>query len=159
MIGLLQRVSRAAVEVEGETIGSIGRGILALVCAEPGDTETSADRLLERLLGFRIFADGDGKMNLSVRDVRGGLLLVPQFTLAADTSRGMRPSFSSALPAESAAKLFEHLAARARSLYAPVATGRFGARMQVASVNDGPVTFWLRVPTGPGGAALESATS
>lgn len=145
MIGLLQRVSRAGVEVEGETVGSIGQGILVLVCAEPGDGEITADRLLDRLLGFRVFADGDGKMNLSVRDVGGGLLLVPQFTLAADTSRGMRPSFSSALPAEAARKLFEHLAARARSLHAPVATGRFGARMQVASVNDGPVTFWLRV--------------
>ena len=145
MIGLLQRVSRAGVEVEGETVGSIGRGLLVLVCAEPGDGEITADRLLDRLLGFRVFADGDGKMNFSVRDVGGGLLLVPQFTLAADTSKGMRPSFSSALPADAARTLFEHLAARARSLHAPVATGRFGARMQVASVNDGPVTFWLRV--------------
>jgi D-tyrosyl-tRNA(Tyr) deacylase len=145
MIGLLQRVSRAGVDVDGETVGAIGRGILVLVCAEPGDSESTADRLLDRLLGFRVFADGGGKMNLSVRDVGGGLLLVPQFTLAADTSRGMRPSFSSALPAQEAGRLFEHLAARARSLHAPVATGRFGARMQVASVNDGPVTFWLRV--------------
>lgn len=146
MIGLLQRVSQASVEVEGETVGSIGRGVLVLVCAEPGDTEASSDRLLERLLGFRVFADGDGKMNLSVRDVGGGLLLVPQFTLAADTSKGMRPSFSSALPAEAARKLFDYLASRARSLHAPVASGRFGAHMQVASVNDGPVTLWLRVP-------------
>ena len=159
MIGLLQRVSQASVEVGGETVGSIGRGILALVCAEPGDTEGSADRLLERLLGFRVFADGDGKMNLSLRDVAGGLLMVPQFTLAADTSRGMRPSFSSALPAEAARRLFDHLEARARSLHAPVATGRFGARMQVASVNDGPVTFWLRVPAELQKAAITSSTS
>ncbi len=145
MIGLLQRVSEAGVEVDGERVGSIGGGVLALVCAEPGDTRVSADRLLERLLGFRMFADGEGKMNLSVRDVRGGVLLVPQFTLAADTSRGTRPSFSSALPAEAAHELFDYLASRARSLHAPVATGRFGARMRVASVNDGPVTFWLRV--------------
>jgi D-tyrosyl-tRNA(Tyr) deacylase len=145
MIGLLQRVSRAGVDVDGETVGAIGRGILVLVCAEPGDSESTADRLLDRLLGFRAFADGGGKMNLSVRDVGGGLLLVPQFTLAADTSRGMRPSLSSALPAQEAGRLFEHLTARARSLHAPVAIGRFGAHMQVASVNDGPVTFWLHV--------------
>src|SRR5712691_9816564 len=109
MIALLQRVSRAEVKVEGETLGSIDSGILALVCAEPGDDESAADRLLERVLGYRVFPDGDGKMNLSVQDVQGGLLLVPQFTLAADTSTGMRPSFSSALAPDPARKLFEHL--------------------------------------------------
>lgn len=142
---MLQRVSRASVEVDRETIGEVGRGILAFVCAEPGDNERTAERLLERLLGYRVFSDGAGKMNLSLKDVSGGLLLVPQFTLAADTTKGMRPSFSSAAPPEAGRSLFDHLVARARSLHAPVATGRFGAHMQVSLVNDGPVTFWLRV--------------
>jgi D-tyrosyl-tRNA(Tyr) deacylase len=145
MIGLLQRVSKASVEVEGETIGAIGQGILALVCAEPGDNHQSAARLLERLLGYRVFPDAAGKMNLSVKDIGGGLLLVPQFTLAADTGRGMRPGFSSAAAPDVAALLFDRLVARARSLHAPVAAGRFGAHMRVALINDGPVTFWLRV--------------
>jgi D-tyrosyl-tRNA(Tyr) deacylase len=144
MIALLQRVSRAEVRVEDQTLGSIGRGILALVCAEPGDDEATADRLLERLLGYRVFSDGAGKMNLSVQDVKGGVLLVPQFTLAADTSKGMRPSFSSALAPDAASKLFDHVVERARSRHPEVACGRFGVRMQVSLVNDGPVTFWLR---------------
>src|SRR6266568_4305346 len=144
MIGLLQRVSQAKVEVEGETVGAIERGILALICAEPGDDGKTADRLLERLLGYRVFSDGAGKMNLSVRDVKGGVLLVPQFTLAADTSSGMRPSFSSALALDAARKLFDHLVGHARSRYPSTACGRFGEHMQVALVNDGPVTFWLR---------------
>lgn len=144
MIGLLQRVSRARVEIEGAVVGSIERGILALVCAEPGDTERSAQRLLERLLGYRVFPDASGKMNLSVKDIAGGLLLVPQFTLAADTSRGMRASFSSAAALELAQALFEYLVGRARSAHAPVACGRFAAAMQVSLTNDGPVTFWLR---------------
>jgi len=142
---LLQRVSRASVGVGRETIGEVGRGILAFVCAEPGDTERTAERLLERLLGYRVFSDGAGKMNLSLKDVSGGLLLVPQFTLAADTTKGMRPSFSSAAPPEAGRSLFDHMVARAGSLHAPVAAGRFGAHMQVSLVNDGPVTFWLRV--------------
>lgn len=145
MIGLLQRVSQASVEVEGGTTGAIGRGILVFVCAEPGDGEPSAERLLERLLGYRVFPDAAGKMNLSVSDIGGGLLLVPQFTLAADTGRGMRPSFSSAAAPDAAAALFDWLVARARSLHANVAAGRFGAHMRVSLVNDGPVTFWLRV--------------
>ena len=145
MIGLLQRVSQAKVEVEGETVGAIGRGILALIGAEPGDDDKTAERLLERLLGYRVFSDGAGKMNLSVRDVKGGVLLVPQFTLAADTSKGMRPSFSSALPPDAARKLFDHVVERARLQHSPVAAGRFGAHMQVGLSNDGPVTFWLRV--------------
>jgi len=145
MIGLMQRVSEARVEIEGDVVGAIGNGVLALVCAEPGDTEHSADRLLERLLGYRVFSDSAGKMNLSVKDVGGGLLLVPQFTLAADTSKGMRASFSSAAEPEWAAGLFEHMLAAARRAHAPVAAGRFGAHMRVSLVNDGPVTFWLRV--------------
>jgi len=144
MIALLQRASRAEVKIGNETAASINGGILALVCAEPGDDEQVAERLLERVLGYRIFSDGAGKMNLSVQDVRGGLLLVPQFTLAADTSKGMRPSFSSALEPARARELFEHFTALARSRHANVACGRFGERMQVSLVNDGPVTFWLR---------------
>jgi D-tyrosyl-tRNA(Tyr) deacylase len=145
MIALLQRVSQARVEVEGETVGTIGSGILVLTCAEPGDREATAERLLERLLAFRMFSDGAGKMNLSVRDAGGGLLLVPQFTLAADTDKGTRPSFSRALPADAARSLFDHLVERARSRHTPVASGRFGVHMQINLTNDGPVTFWLRV--------------
>ena len=148
MIALLQRVSRAEVTLGDETLGAIDRGILALVCAEPEDDESIAERMLERLLGYRVFSDGAGKMNLSVEDVRGGLLLVPQFTLAADTSKGMRPSFSSALALDAARKLFDHLVGHARSRYPSTACGRFGEHMQVALVNDGPVTFWLRA-SGP----------
>jgi len=144
MIGLLQRVLRASVEVEGEVVGEIDRGILALVCAEPGDNEQSAERLLERLLGYRVFPDSADKMNLSLKDIGGGLLLVPQFTLAADTGRGMRPSFSSAAAPEIASSLFDRLIVRSRLLHSPVAIGRFGAHMRVSLVNDGPVTFWLR---------------
>ncbi len=142
---MLQRVSRASVEVDRETIGEVGPGILAFVCAEPCDTERTAERLLERLLGYRVFSDAEGRMNRSLKEVGGGLLLVPQFTLAADTTKGMRPSFSSAAPPEAGRALFDHLVARARSLHAPVEAGRFGAHMQVSLVNDGPVTFWLRV--------------
>ena len=146
MIGLLQRVSRAEVEVEGECVGRIGPGLLALVCAERGDSAIEADRLLARVLGYRVFADADGKMNLSLTDVRGGLLLVPQFTLAADTRKGTRPGFSTAAPPEQARRLFDVLCQRARTAHPDVATGRFGADMQVALVNDGPVTFWLHTP-------------
>lgn len=148
MISLLQRVSEARVEVAGEEVGAIGRGILALVCAEPEDTRASADRMLERVLGYRIFSDDAGKMNLSVKDVGGGLLLVPQFTLGADTSKGMRPSFSSAAHPDAARSLFEYLLEHARALHAPVGGGRFGEHMQVSLNNDGPVTFWLRQRTG-----------
>ena len=145
MIGLLQRVSQARVEVEGESIGAIGPGLMVLVCAERGDNETEADRLLERLLSYRVFSDGDGKMNLSVRDVGGGLLLVPQFTLAADTAKGNRPSFTPAAPPEQGRALFDAMLERARRFHSPVASGRFGANMQVTLTNDGPVTIWLRV--------------
>lgn len=146
MIGLLQRVSSARVDIGGETAGAIGSGLLALVCAERGDDETSAGRLLERLLNYRIFSDNLGKMNLSLRDVSGGLLLVPQFTLAADTNSGNRPSFTPAASPEQGRRLFDFLVARAAATHAATASGRFGADMQVSLTNDGPVTFWLRVP-------------
>lgn len=146
MIGLLQRVSTAQVEVGGEIIGAIETGLLVLVGVERDDAEAQADRLLERLLGYRVFADPEGKMNLSVRDLGGGLLLVPQFTLAADTRKGTRPSFTPAAPPAEGERLFDYLATQARQRHAPVATGRFGAHMRVGLNNDGPVTFWLRTP-------------
>ena len=146
MIGLLQRVSAAAVMVDGGTVGAIERGLLVLVGVERGDGELQADRLLERLLGYRVFADAEGKMNLSLRDVDGGLLLVPQFTLAADTGKGMRPSFTPAAPPADGERLFDYLLARALLAHPRVASGRFGADMQVQLINDGPVTFYLRVP-------------
>ena len=146
MIGLLQRVTKASVSVEGETVAQISVGLLVLVGVERNDGEVQADRLLERLLGYRVFEDAEGRMNLALRDVQGGLLLVPQFTLAADTRKGMRPSFSPAAAPQEGQRLFEYLTARARGLHEPVETGVFGANMQVALVNDGPVTFWLRVP-------------
>jgi D-tyrosyl-tRNA(Tyr) deacylase len=145
MIGLLQRVAEAKVEVDGASVGKIGPGMMVLVCAERGDSEAEADRLLERLLGYRVFADADGKMNLSLRDVRGGLLLVPQFTLAADTHKGMRPSFTPAASPADGERLFDYFVSRARASYPAVETGRFGAHMQVSLTNDGPVTLWLRV--------------
>ena len=144
MIGLLQRVARADVEVDGTCVGKIGPGLMVLVCAERGDSDAEADRLLERLLDYRIFADAGGKMNLSLRDVQGGLLLVPQFTLAADTRKGLRPSFTPAASPQEGERLFDYFVARARAAYAAVATGRFGAHMRVSLVNDGPVTIWLR---------------
>ncbi len=143
MIGLLQRVSEAAVRVDGELIGEIGPGLLVLVGVQKGDNEARADRLLQRLLGYRVFPDGDGRMNRSLVDVAGGLLLVPQFTLPADTRKGTRPGFSTAAPPEEGRRLFHHLLQRARERHAPVAAGRFGADMQVSLTNDGPVTFWL----------------
>jgi D-tyrosyl-tRNA(Tyr) deacylase len=145
MIGLLQRVTQASVSLEGEVIGSIERGLMVLVGVERDDTEIQADRLLERLLGYRVFADANDKMNLSLKETQGGLLLVPQFTLAADTHKGARPSFSSAASPDIGATLFAYLVARAQEIYSPVACGRFGADMQVSLINDGPVTFWLQV--------------
>jgi D-aminoacyl-tRNA deacylase len=150
MIGLLQRVTGARVAIDGTTVGEIGRGLLVLACAERGDTEEQAERLIERVLNYRVFPDGEGRMNRSLRDVRGGLLLVPQFTLAADTRKGNRPSFTPAAPPEDGRRLFEHLLQRARDLHAVTQAGRFGADMQVTLTNDGPVTLWLRVP--PAGA-------
>lgn len=146
MIGLLQRVSEAAVRVDGEVVGEIGHGLLVLVGVERGDSEAQADRLLQRLLGYRVFADADGKMNLSVSDIGGGLLLVPQFTLPADTRKGTRPSFTPAAPPEEGERLFSYLLEQAQQQHSDSASGRFGADMQVSLVNDGPVTFWLQVP-------------
>lgn len=151
MIGLLQRVTEARVVVDGRTVGEIGAGMLALVCAERDDDEASAARLVERMLSLRMFADGAGRMNLSVRDVDGGVLIVPQFTLAADTRGGNRPSFTPAAGPERGLALYGHAVARARAAYPHVATGQFGAHMRVELVNDGPVTLWLRVePSGAG---------
>lgn len=144
MIGLLQRVLQATVDVDGEVVGRIDHGLLVLIGVERGDTRAEADRLLDRLLGYRVFADAEGKMNLSVSDIGGGLILVPQFTLPADTRKGTRPSFTPAAPPDEGRILFEYLVARARGLHPAVATGVFGAAMRVSLVNDGPVTFWLQ---------------
>ena len=143
MIGLIQRVTRADVQVAAQTVGAISRGILALIGVRRGDGSASADRLLERLLTYRVFQDEHGKMNLSLRDTEGGLLLVPQFTLAADTHKGTRAGFSTAAPPEEALALFTYLVEQAKAAHATVASGRFGANMQVSLINDGPVTFWL----------------
>lgn len=145
MIALLQRVREARVEVGAEVVGQIGPGLLMLVCAEPADTEATAEKLIAKVLKLRIFSDAAGKMNLSVQDVGGGLLIVSQFTLAADTAGGNRPSFSGAAPAEQGRRLYEHALAVARQQHAPVAQGRFGADMQVHLVNDGPVTVPMRM--------------
>lgn len=144
MIGLLQRVTTAEVRVDGTVVGAIERGLLVFVGVERADTEAQADRLLERLLAYRVFADDEGRMNLSVQDISGALLLVPQFTLAADTRKGMRASFTPAAPPDRGRDLFHYLLQRARQEHPQVASGRFGADMQVALINDGPVTFWLQ---------------
>jgi D-aminoacyl-tRNA deacylase len=143
VIALIQRVTRADVRVEGETVGAIERGILALIGVRKGDDPAAADRLLERVLSYRIFPDEQDRMNLSLRDIGGGLLLVPQFTLAADTHKGTRAGFSTAAAPEIARGLFDYLLERARASEVPVAAGIFGANMQVSLTNDGPVTFWL----------------
>jgi D-aminoacyl-tRNA deacylase len=144
LIALVQRVSRASVTIEGTQIAAIGQGILALVGVERGDTEAQATRLAERVVSYRIFADAQGKMNLSLKDIAGELLAVPQFTLAADTNSGLRPSFSSAAVPAEGERLFARFAGKAAEAVR-VASGRFGADMEVSLVNDGPVTFWLRV--------------
>lgn len=145
MIALIQRVRQARVEVDGAVVGAIGPGLLVLVCAEPADTPELASRLLDKLLKLRIFSDAAGKMNLSLQDVNGGLLLVSQFTLAADTSRGNRPSFTAAAAPELGRSLFEELLRLARERHPLVQAGEFGADMQVHLVNDGPVTIPLRM--------------
>ncbi|PLY17084.1 MAG: D-tyrosyl-tRNA(Tyr) deacylase [Sedimenticola sp.] len=145
MIALLQRVSHSSVEVDGRCVGRIESGLMVLLGVERGDAESQAERLLERLLGYRVFADAEGRMNLSLRDVSGGLLLVPQFTLAAETRKGTRPGFSGAASPDEGRRLFDYFCQLAREQYAPVQTGIFGADMQVSLVNDGPVTFWLQV--------------
>ena len=146
MIALVQRVAEAKVAVGGETVGAIGRGILALIGVERGDGATEAQRLADKLLAYRIFPDAAGKMNLSLLDIRGQLLAVPQFTLAADTDSGARPSFSSAASPDEGERLFLKFVEKALEVLPRVARGRFGAHMKVSLVNDGPVTFWLRVP-------------
>jgi D-aminoacyl-tRNA deacylase len=145
MIALIQRVLSARVDVDNETVGAIDAGLLALVAVQPDDGEAQAKRMLERLLGYRVFSDEAGKMNRSLSDTGGGLLLVSQFTLAADTRSGMRPSFTSAAPPEHGRRWFERLVELARSAHPTVEIGRFGAHMHVHLVNDGPVTFWLDV--------------
>lgn len=143
MIALLQRVTRASVEVDAECVAEIGRGLLVLVGVQRGDNEVKAQRLLERVLGYRVFADAQGRMNQSLSAIGGGLLLVPQFTLAADTKKGTRASFTSAAPPDEGRRLFDGFVVAARAAHGSVETGVFGADMQVSLVNDGPVTFWL----------------
>lgn len=144
MIALLQRVSQANVMVADNEVGAIGRGLLVLLGVEQGDAEAQAQRIVERILGYRMFEDEAGKMNLNVQDVNGALLLVPQFTLAADTAKGMRPSFTPAAVPVEGERWFNRVVELSRQHRVPVETGRFGADMQVGLVNDGPVTFWLQ---------------
>jgi len=143
VIALIQRVSRAEVRVAQRQVGTIDAGILALIGVTREDNVQSADRLLQRVLGYRVFPDADGRMSLSLRDIHGGLLLVPQFTLAADTNKGTRAGFSTAAAPDDARRLFGHLVERARTVHPAVATGEFGAEMRVSLTNEGPVTFWL----------------
>lgn len=145
MIALIQRVESARVDVEGATVGAIGAGLLALVAVEPTDGEAQCTRMVERLLGYRLFSDAEGKMNLSLTDTGGGLLLVSQFTLAADTRKGMRPSFTTAAPPDHGRRWFDRLVDLARIARPGVETGQFGAHMKVHLINDGPVTFRLEV--------------
>lgn len=144
MIALLQRVSHANVVVDGVTTGAIDAGLMVLLCAERNDTNKHADQLLNKLLSYRVFSDDAGKMNRSITDVQGGLLLVPQFTLAADTQSGTRPSFTPAAPPELGKQLFDYFVEQAKSKHDQVETGQFGADMKVSLCNDGPVTFWLQ---------------
>ena len=145
MIGLLQRVTQAKVEVSGELVSEVSKGLLILLGVERDDSEKQADRLLERLLGYRVFEDESGRMNLSLRDIQGGMLIVPQFTLPADTQKGTRPSFTPAASPEEGERLYNYFVKQAKAQHADIATGQFGADMQVSLVNDGPVTFWLQV--------------
>jgi D-tyrosyl-tRNA(Tyr) deacylase len=149
VIALIQRVAQASVAAGGETVGAIGPGILALIGVERGDGEAEAQRLAERVLGYRIFADAAGKMNLSVNDVKGGLLIVPQFTLVADTNSGMRPGFSSGASPADGERFFNYFLSCTKKMHESVQSGRFGADMKVSLVNDGPVTFWLQVSSPP----------
>jgi D-aminoacyl-tRNA deacylase len=146
MIGLLQRVIRASVDIDGRQVAAVGRGLLVFIGVERHDSQAQADRLLERLLAYRVFADAEGHMNLDLQVIKGGLLLVPQFTLPADTHKGNRPSFTPAAPPEQGKHLFTYLMDQAKRVHADTQSGVFGADMQVSLVNDGPVTFWLRVP-------------
>lgn len=145
MIGLLQRVTRASVDIDGNQVAAIGRGLLVFIGVERGDSQAHANRLLERLLAYRVFPDAEGRMNRDLREISGSLLLVPQFTLPADTHKGNRPSFTPAAPPEQGKSLFTYLLNQAKRAHADTQCGVFGAEMQVSLVNDGPVTFWLRV--------------
>jgi len=145
VIALIQRVTQASVAVGDQVLGRIGPGLVALIGVERGDDDAGAERLVERVLGYRVFPDAEGRMNRSLGDIAGGLLAVPQFTLAAETGKGTRPGFSSAAAPDEGARLFARFVALARARHAPVETGRFGADMKVSLVNDGPVTFWLQV--------------
>ena len=145
MKALIQRVSHASVVVDGETVGAIDRGLLVLLGVDKGDDQASADKLLDKILAYRVFADEAGKMNLGLNDIKGGLLLVSQFTLAADTRKGLRPSFSSAAPPADAEQLYEYMLEKAKQKHGEVASGRFGADMKVSLLNEGPVTFLLEV--------------
>jgi D-tyrosyl-tRNA(Tyr) deacylase len=151
MIALLQRAARGMVRIDGKVVGEIAHGLVVFLCAERDDQQSDAEALLNKLLRLRMFADADGKMNCNVSEVGGGLLLVPQFTLAADTRSGTRPSFSTAAAPELAARLFVHFVALARKRHPMIACGEFGAMMQVELVNDGPVTFWLQTRSGQEG--------
>ena len=144
MIGLLQRVKSASVTVDGQVIGSAGQGLLVLVCAEKGDTEEQSEKLAKKVLAYRIFEDENGKMNKSLTDIGGDILIVSQFTLAAETSKGLRPSFTPAADPETGKKLYEHFVSKVKESGLRTETGEFGAYMQVALVNDGPVTIWLK---------------
>lgn len=144
MLALIQRVKQACVEIDGNKSGEIAQGLLLFLGIEKQDTTAEAERLLQKVLAYRVFADAEGKMNLNVQDVSGGLLVVSQFTLAANTDKGLRPSFSSAKPPQEAEVLYQYFLQQARELHAPVASGQFGADMQVSLINDGPVTFLLR---------------
>ena len=149
MKAVLQRVAEASVSINGEVTGRVGKGLLVFLCAERGDAEVQADKMLAKILKLRIFSDDDGKMNRSLQDVAGGLLVVSQFTLAADTSSGNRPGFSAAAPPADGQRLYDYFVAQARGTHAVVQTGKFGADMQVALVNDGPVTIPLRIDPSP----------
>ena len=145
MIALIQRVTEANVVVNNKNVGEIQQGILAFIGVEKNDSEEQVSRLADKVLSYRIFADADDKMNLSVQDIKGGVLLVPQFTLAADTQKGCRPSFSSAAPPEEGERLFNEFVKQAKNKYQQIETGQFGADMKISLLNDGPVTFWLQV--------------
>ena len=145
MIGLLQRVTHASVTIDGDIVASINTGLLVFIGVEKNDSVQQARRLFEKIIAYRVFADDEGKMNLSLQDVQGGLLLVPQFTLPADTRKGLRPSFSDAAPPDQGKQIFEYFIDHAREQYTTVETGVFGADMQVSLNNDGPVTFWLKI--------------
>lgn len=151
MLALLQRVTFAEVKIAGQSVARIGPGTLALIGLEKDDTRAQADRMLERILAYRMFSDNDGKMNLSLNDTGGGLLLVSQFTLAASTDKGLRPGFSTAMPPDQAEPLYDYLVAQASARHGETGSGRFGADMQVALENDGPVTFLLKTSTGASG--------